>query len=109
VPLGALRSTRCLEITSVPQSPRDARPNACARPRAWRFATLVRLKLPPAWCVLVAAELPAETESAVISPSKSETFDAVLDAVALAVFPAVAVADACRAPVTTAEPEAGYA
>ncbi len=62
---------------------------------------------PPGRPLLVAAETLAEAESAVISPSKSETFAAPLAAVAVAAVAACACACARIAPVTTTEPSAG--
>ena len=44
-----------------------------------------------------------------ISPSNNETFDALVDAVPFAVFPIFVAAAAPIEPVTTTDPDAGYA
>ena len=96
-------------ITRYPQSPRLARPNACARPSAWSPETAVPPKPPPARPDAAVAEACPDTESAVISPLKSEMFEAFAVASTAAVFFTFTPVAAEMPPVTTTDPSAGYA
>jgi hypothetical protein len=81
-------------MTASPVSERALRRHGAAE--SLQVGDARSLERTPGVVALVTAELADATESAVISPSKSETFDTLLDAWARALFPACVVASPGR-------------